>query len=73
MLIPAVSVITAITLLPAMLYMLGPRINSVRVMPRRVVEGSADPATRASGTAGPHRHPRPTLVCARRSRSSACS
>jgi RND superfamily putative drug exporter len=43
MLIQAVSVITAITLLPAMLYILGPRINSVRVMPRRVVEGSDDP------------------------------
>src|SRR4051794_18808810 len=43
MLIPAVSVITAITLLPAMLYVLGPRINSVRVMPRRLVEGSDDP------------------------------
>jgi putative drug exporter of the RND superfamily len=43
MLIPAVSVITAITLLPALLYTLGPRINSVRVMPRKVVEGSDDP------------------------------
>src|SRR3954451_427349 len=40
MLIPAVSVIAAITLLPAMLSLLGPRINSVRVMPKRVVEGS---------------------------------
>jgi RND superfamily putative drug exporter len=40
MLIPAVSVIAAITLLPAMLAMLGPRINRVRVMPKRVVEGS---------------------------------
>src|SRR5213592_2412002 len=38
MLIPAVSVITAITLLPAMLAVLGTRINSVRVMPRRVVD-----------------------------------
>jgi putative drug exporter of the RND superfamily len=43
MLIPAVSVITAITLLPAMLYILGPRINSLRVLPRRLVEGSDDP------------------------------
>jgi RND superfamily putative drug exporter len=43
MLIPAVSVITAITLLPAMLYILGPRINSWRVLPRRLVEGSDDP------------------------------
>jgi RND superfamily putative drug exporter len=40
MLIPAVSVIASITLLPAMLALLGPRINSVRVMPKRIVEGS---------------------------------
>ncbi|HZC29787.1 MAG TPA: MMPL family transporter, partial [Gaiellaceae bacterium] len=38
MLIPAVSVIAAITLLPAMLSVLGTRINSVRVMPRRLVD-----------------------------------
>ena len=37
MLIPAVSVTTAITLLPAMLSVLGARINSVRVMPKRLV------------------------------------
>jgi RND superfamily putative drug exporter len=43
MLIPAVSVLTSITLLPALLYILGPRINSLRVMPRRIVEGSDDP------------------------------
>jgi RND superfamily putative drug exporter len=40
MLIPAVSVLAAITLLPAMLALLGPRINRVRVMPKRLVEGS---------------------------------
>jgi len=40
MLIPAVSVLAAITLLPAMLATLGTRINRVRVMPRRIVEGS---------------------------------
>jgi len=40
MLIPAVSVLASITLLPAMLVLLGPRINSVRVMPKRIVEGS---------------------------------
>jgi RND superfamily putative drug exporter len=40
MLIPAVSVLAAITLLPAMLATLGPRINKVRVMPKRIVEGS---------------------------------
>ena len=43
MLIPTVSVITAITLLPALLFTLGPRINSLRVLPRRLVVGSDDP------------------------------
>jgi len=38
MLIPAVSVIAAITLLPAMLAVLGARINSVRVLPKRWVD-----------------------------------
>jgi RND superfamily putative drug exporter len=38
MLIPAVSVLAAITLLPAMLSILGTRINSVRVMPKRLVD-----------------------------------
>src|SRR4051812_36073792 len=38
MLIPAVSVITAITLLPALLATLGTRINSVRLLPRRFVD-----------------------------------
>src|SRR4051794_10173655 len=38
LLIPAVSVLTSITLLPALLSLLGPRINRVRVMPKRVVE-----------------------------------
>src|SRR2546425_12560057 len=37
MLIPAVSVLAAITLLPALLAALGERINSVRVMPKRFV------------------------------------
>ena len=37
MLIPAVSVLASITLLPAMLSLLGPRINRLRVMPRRFV------------------------------------
>jgi hypothetical protein len=40
LLIPLVSVIAAITFLPAMLSMLGQRINSLRVMPKRIVEGS---------------------------------
>ncbi|MEA2298418.1 MAG: putative drug exporter of the superfamily [Solirubrobacteraceae bacterium] len=38
MLIPAVSVLAAITLLPALLAVLGERINSVRVMPKRLVD-----------------------------------
>ena len=38
MLIPAVSVLAAITLLPAMLAVLGTRINSVRVMPKRFID-----------------------------------
>jgi RND superfamily putative drug exporter len=38
MLIPAVSVLAAVTLLPAMLAVLGTRINSVRVMPKRLVD-----------------------------------
>ena len=37
MLIPAVSVLASITLLPALLSLLGPRINRLRVMPRRFV------------------------------------
>jgi RND superfamily putative drug exporter len=40
MLIPAVSVVAAITLLPAMLAVFGHRINSLRVLPRRIVEGT---------------------------------
>ena len=38
MLIPLVSVITAITLLPALLVTVGTRINSLRVMPKRFVD-----------------------------------
>jgi putative drug exporter of the RND superfamily len=46
MLIPAVSVLAAITLLPALLAVLGQRINSVRVMPRRLVDrGHAEDGT----------------------------
>jgi putative drug exporter of the RND superfamily len=37
LLIPTVSVIAALTLLPAMLSMIGPGINRVRVLPRRFV------------------------------------
>ena len=38
MLIPVVSVLATLTLLPAMLAVLGQRINSVRVMPRRFID-----------------------------------
>jgi RND superfamily putative drug exporter len=38
MLIPAVSVLTAVTLLPALLATLGTRINSVRLLPKRFVD-----------------------------------
>src|SRR5919198_6526795 len=37
-LIPAVSVLASLTLLPALLAVLGKRINSVRVMPRRLID-----------------------------------
>jgi len=38
MLIPAVSVLAAITLMPALLAVLGERINSVRMMPKRFTD-----------------------------------
>jgi RND superfamily putative drug exporter len=38
LLIPAVSVLAAITLLPALLGLLGHRINSVRLLPKRLVD-----------------------------------
>jgi RND superfamily putative drug exporter len=38
MLIPAVSVLASLTLLPSLLAVLGTRINSVRVMPRRFID-----------------------------------
>jgi RND superfamily putative drug exporter len=38
MLIPVVSIIAAITLLPALLAVLGARINSVRLLPKRFVD-----------------------------------
>src|SRR6202163_3922499 len=38
MLIPAVSVLAAITLLPALLATLGTRINSIKVLPKRLVD-----------------------------------
>ncbi len=38
MLIPAVSVLTAITLMPALLATLGARVNSLRLLPKRLVD-----------------------------------
>ncbi|MGH2999561.1 MAG: MMPL family transporter [Gaiellaceae bacterium] len=38
LLIPAVSVLAAITLLPALLAVLGERINSLRILPKRLVD-----------------------------------
>jgi putative drug exporter of the RND superfamily len=38
MLIPVVSVLATLTLLPAMLAVLGQRVNSIRVMPRRLID-----------------------------------
>ncbi len=38
MLIPVVSVLASLTLLPALLAVLGQRVNSVRVMPRRFID-----------------------------------
>jgi len=38
MLIPVVSVLASLTLLPAMLSVLGQRVNSLRVMPRRLID-----------------------------------
>ena len=38
MLIPVVSVLATLTLLPAMLAVLGQRVNRVRVMPRRLID-----------------------------------
>jgi RND superfamily putative drug exporter len=43
MLIPAVSVLVSITLLPALLSLLGHRINKLRVMPKRFVGVTGDP------------------------------
>ena len=73
MLIPALSVLAAITLLPALLAVLGERINSVRLLPKRWVDrGHA--GGRRLGPLGAPRQPAPAAGRARRaSRSSACS
>ena len=66
MLIPAVSVITAITLLPALLAVLGERINSVRVMPKRFV----DDGHPEDGILGPLGEARPEAARPRRRRGT---
>ena len=56
MLIPAVSVIVSITLLPALLSLLGHRINKLRVMPKRFVTVT-DARVGLVGQVGGSRHP----------------
>ena len=58
MLIPVVSVLATLTLLPAMLAVLGPRINSVRVMPRRFIDQRPS-RRRRLGSLGALRAPAP--------------
>ena len=72
MLIPAVSVIAAITLLPALLAVLGERINSVRVMPRRFAD-SGHPEDGAWGRWARFvlRRPVPVAVVGHRDRRGA--
>jgi putative drug exporter of the RND superfamily len=63
MLIPAVSVTTAITLLPALLATLGTRINSVRVLPRRFVDqGHPEDGTWGRWARFVLRHPWPVAL-----------
>ena len=62
LLIPLVSMAASVTLLPALLSVLGRRVNSLRVIPQRVLE------RRASGEAGPWSNLR-TSSCAGRSPS----
>jgi RND superfamily putative drug exporter len=63
MLIPAVSVLAAITLLPALLAVLGERINSVRLMPRRFVDrGHPEDGLWGRWARWVLRHPVPTAV-----------
>jgi RND superfamily putative drug exporter len=63
MLIPAVSVIAAITLLPAMLAVLGERINSLRVLPKRFVDrGHPEDGPWGRWSSFVTRHPAPIAV-----------
>ena len=72
LLIPTVSVITAITLLPALLATLGPRINSVRLLPKRFVDrGHPEDGPWGRWASFVMRHPGPSRRPG--SRSSPCS
>ena len=63
MLIPAVSVLTALTLLPALLATLGTRINSLRLLPKRLVD-QGHPETGLWGRWGTsRRHPPSASGC----------
>ena len=63
MLIPAVSVLAAITLLPALLAVLGERINSVRVLPRRFMDrGHAESGAWGRWARFVNRRPLPVAV-----------
>jgi RND superfamily putative drug exporter len=63
MLIPLIAVIAAITLLPAMLSLLGTRINRLRVMPKRFVEPpSADTGFWARWARTVTRRPLPIFI-----------
>src|SRR5260370_17766428 len=61
MLIPAVSVLAAITLMPAMLAVLGERINSVRLLPKRLL-GQRHSRAGACGRWPPFPLPRPAAL-----------
>ncbi len=63
MLIPVVSVLASLTLLPAMLAVLGARINRFRVMPRRLID-SGHPETGAWGRWARFVLRRPVIVAA---------
>uniref|UniRef100_UPI003564B49F MMPL family transporter n=1 Tax=Paraconexibacter sp. TaxID=2949640 RepID=UPI003564B49F len=63
MLIPAVSVLAAITLLPALLAVLGERINSIRLLPKRLVD-HGHPEERAWGRWARFVNARPRRIAA---------
>src|SRR5262249_37522658 len=63
MLIPAVSVLASLTLLPALLAVLGGRINSVRVLPKRWIDrGHPEDGVSRRWARLVHRRPLPVAV-----------